>query len=183
MSDKWKILIGRILNARSPVERADTIGMFQYGLPRLGASEEALAAAESRIGALLPVDLREFLQAADGWPLCWHDVTFLGTGELERGTNSVVGSEAWGFIEAGVFEQLGVRPEALVLVAREAEFVDRFFMDLPTGNVLWIAGNLVERFASLAECLEFFVNIQGQDLREVRRAVAEAEAEGREPTA
>jgi hypothetical protein len=166
----WKIRIGRLLNARKRVQLADSLGLFGYGLPKLAASEESIRDAEQRLKVSLPVELRNFLEAANGWPLFWHHMSILGTEELERGSTQRLGTDLWGHIDPELLQDLGINPDSLLLVGLSAESIDRFVISVESGHVLWIAGDLIEDFESFSDCVEFFISIQDQDLDEVRKA-------------
>ena len=56
-------------------------------VPNPGASEQAIATAEARIGLALPPSYRAFLSLYDGWPRCFEGASLLGTAFI--GTRAV----------------------------------------------------------------------------------------------
>jgi len=55
-------------------------------VPNPGASAEAIAAAEARLGLALPPSYRAFLRSYDGWPRCFDGASLLGTACLGNRT-------------------------------------------------------------------------------------------------
>lgn len=77
----WPELVTRLREVQTEVQR---LAPFRdIGLvPNPGASEEAIAAAEKRLGFSLPPSYREFLRHHDGWPRFFDGATLLGTEAL-----------------------------------------------------------------------------------------------------
>jgi hypothetical protein len=55
-------------------------------VPNPGASQQAIAAAEARLGVPLPPSYRAFLAKHDGWPRCFDGASLLGTACLGNRT-------------------------------------------------------------------------------------------------
>lgn len=77
----WLKLVDRLRNINAEILR---LAPFRdLGLvPNPGASEEAIAAAEARIGFALPPSYREFLAHYDGFPRLFEGASLLGTANL-----------------------------------------------------------------------------------------------------
>lgn len=82
---KWKRRIGQHILAKNEIAKVDTANLFRYRLPRMACAEHTLVACEVALGEPLPLEFREFLLCADGWPTFKQDWDLFDTAELLGG--------------------------------------------------------------------------------------------------
>jgi hypothetical protein len=127
----WQTLVARLREVQSEVQRLAPfrdIGL----IPNPGASEEAIQAAEKRLGLPLPPSYRDFLSHHDGWPRFFDGATLLGT--------AAIGTQRYDDLCRAVFEAaetpvpdigppLRERPPRMIPFAVDAEATTLFAFD------------------------------------------------------
>lgn len=63
----WKADIARVVYWKQVAAEHDRANALPWKLPRVGATLQAIDAAERMLGRRLPIQFREFLAFADGW--------------------------------------------------------------------------------------------------------------------
>ena len=64
---------------------ADWKGLWDYAIPHLHATEDAVASTEAQLGFRLPESYRGFLLASNGWPYFFQNMSILSTSDLLSG--------------------------------------------------------------------------------------------------
>jgi len=147
----WPDYIGwgwMIIQARM---EADWKGIWNYAIPHLHATEDAIASTEVQLGFRLPESYRGFLLAADGWPYFFQDMSILSTsdllgGELHEASQTQLELEEC--VEAMAAD--GVIAADHFPVAASLESIDVALMGKPgtpaEGTVSWVRGEVMQRY-------------------------------------
>ena len=159
---EWKIRIVEHARVKAAIEEADVSHLFEYTLPNLGATESQLRRAEASFASAQALDLnyRDFLKNANGWKAFYQSVDLFGTEELLGGGLWTLSQEKLsallendGAMAASLITRLDVMP-----IATSRDDLDVFFIGCGgspfVGQILWYAGEEVERFANFAEFFE-----------------------------
>ena len=131
---------------------ADWKGLWDYAIPHLHATEDAVASTEAQLGFRLPESYRGFLLASNGWPCFFQNMSILSTsdllsGELHKASQTQLESEecveamaADGVIAADHF------PVAASLVQTDVALMGK--PGTPAeGTVSWVRnGEVIERY-------------------------------------
>ena len=64
---------------------ADWKGLWDYAIPHLHATKDAVASTEAQLGFRLPESYRNFLLASNGWPCFFQNMSILSTSDLLSG--------------------------------------------------------------------------------------------------
>jgi hypothetical protein len=149
----WPTEIAVLGVIKSTMAGVDVERIFEYRLPRVGASEERLRAVEASLGHRLPTQYREFLAYGDGWPAFWQFVDLFGTHELEGEVGRRV-SELTPFVEPAL-AAIGLVPRQVLTIGVNRTAIDVFIIELDSGPapgaVHWIAGEEVQAFPDFHE--------------------------------
>ena len=158
MSD-WQELIGFSVLLRQRLNTVDPEpGLSPYTLPGLGASENQIAAAETRLAASLDPVYRDFLHYANGWSDFFTYVDLLGTEDFGQGEPWSKGTELLDlhYSEGPPRRELPPRDEVMVIGV--GAHVTDLFVSWRTGplvdggrNISWIAGEEVDRYSNFRE--------------------------------
>jgi hypothetical protein len=127
----WPALVARLREVQTEVQR---LAPFRdIGLvPNPGASEEAIAAAEKRLGFALPPSYRDFLSHHDGWPRFFDGATLLGTEALGTHRYDELCRAAFEAAETPVPDigpPLRKRPPRMIPFAADSEATTLFAFD------------------------------------------------------
>ena len=165
----WKREIAIAHLVKQKVSEVDANRLWKYYLPEVAASEPSIDAGEKRLGIRLDPEHRAFLKHADGWKAFFHAVDVFGVQDLVEGPRH---ERAIRLLES--LEDLkplcGFDREELLPIAVSATDIDLFVIskadsDRP-GVVLWLAGQLIDRFPSFAE---WFLAMVDYNRREYQR--------------
>ena len=149
--DEWKIAVAQMWSVKQRLSAVDHA--FEHRLPRVAATAMEIDDSERRIGETLHPEQGGFLSVAGGWPAFWHDVDVLGPAELGRGELWNDGLERLSLLEhegvvlAGVYMPVAVSrhdKDLFVISKRNGE---------NWGELLWLAGEEVDRFPTFREFL------------------------------
>jgi len=170
MSLDWKEQLTIACIVKDAVRAADANGVWQYYLPEVAATEEQVRTAERVVGGVLDGHYRDFLRHANGWKKALQNIDIHGTSELISEEARAHYHGLLDAIEDGVFLDAGVRRVDLNVIAGSRIEGDMFCIVKPpasqAGQVLWIAGTVVDRFPSFAE---FFLALVDYNRRELKR--------------
>ena len=149
----WQTEIAVMGAIKKAMSDADVERIFEYHLPRVGATEDRLEFVESRLGHRLPAQFREFLGFGDGWPAFWHLADLFGTSELV-GDAARQARDLMRFVEPGL-AAIGLSQEQVLTIMVNRTGIDVFVIELDTGTapgaVHWIAGEEVQAFPDFHE--------------------------------
>ena len=130
---------------------ADWKGLWDYAIPHLHATEDAIASTEVQLGFRLPESYRGFLLASNGWPYFFQNMSILSTsdllsGELHKASQTQLELEEC--VEAMAAD--GVITTDHFPVAASLESIDVALMGKPStpaaGTVSWVRGEVIERY-------------------------------------
>jgi hypothetical protein len=155
MAVDWKKRIVELLYIKQTIADLDSRGLWQYRLPGLAAREEKLEAVERHLGEPLDPRYREFLRYAGGWPAFYQTVDLFGPDDLLGGDRFRHATEMLGYVEDRVLRSAGVSKASLLPIAASPVDLDLFVMPRmlapQPGTVIWLAGDVVDRFPSFDE--------------------------------
>jgi hypothetical protein len=174
----WKYEIASTFTVQNEIARLDTDQLYNFTLPKVAASPEAVRACQQVLGFEFDDDFADFLNYADGW-----DSLAVGDGDL-FGTQDYKGSDR--FIETQKFLKEHADDGGLDIIQVSFDDVfpicmSRFAIDLyvmrkrhipGTSRVYWFAGYLVDEFPSflaynLSRLEEMKTGGQSTKLREI----------------
>ncbi|SEV82150.1 SMI1 / KNR4 family (SUKH-1) [Ruminococcaceae bacterium KH2T8] len=142
-----KDLIGYLYIVREKIRAADKDKLWEYSLPRVKATNEAVSSWEEQNGLVLPDAYKEFLLAANGWHNVFQDKDLFSLEELSLSKDNRyiqclndcidnihdVGDKTCLLPIGGTEYSYDLY---LIVLDRVSEFY---------GQVLWVAGEEVER--------------------------------------
>ena len=131
---------------------ADWKGLWDYAIPHLHATKDAVASTEAQLGFRLPESYRNFLLASNGWPYFYLDMTAFSTSDLLGGELHEAGQtqlESEECVEAMAAD--GVIAADHFPVAASLVQTDVALMGKPgtpaEGTVSWVRnGEVIERY-------------------------------------
>ena len=130
---------------------ADWKGLWDYAIPHLHATEEAVASTEARLGFRLPESYRGFLLASNGWPYFYQNMTIFSTSDLLGGELHEAGQtqlESEECVEAMAANGVIAADHFTVVASRES--IEIALMGKPgtpaEGTVSWVRGEVIERY-------------------------------------
>jgi hypothetical protein len=144
----WPAQIVRMVKVKEALAAADKQHLWGRHLPEVGASEEQLEAVERKLGKALDPHYREFLKFANGWRSFYQNVDLFGTAELVGGEKI---DYARRLLTATPDDVLKVPRGQLLPIAATLEDRDLFVLDSRTGEVIWLAGEEIDRYPSFDE--------------------------------
>ncbi|GIG41206.1 hypothetical protein [Cellulomonas phragmiteti] len=153
---RWSVMLGDLGIVTTQLAQAAP-AVYPLSAPRMGADDDALDGAESRVGYLLDRQHRELLAHADGWPGAFLDGDVLGTRDIGQGPLWDRGGTALDlFYEYGPVDGLPARAQLYpVFVAPHQHDVMALRLDGPLTDggheVLWFANELVDRWPNVRE--------------------------------
>jgi hypothetical protein len=164
----WRPDIVRLVEIKQAIDDADVERLWEFHLPKVAASEEELRDAEVALGTRLDPQYREFLGYADGWPSFFHTIDLFGTDDLAGSGRLDIANQKLDAVEPVVYEQAGLRRDALVPIASTTEDLDLFVMPVSDGQqgppVVWLAGDEVERFGSFDDFVDAMIDYNVREL-------------------
>jgi hypothetical protein len=144
----WPKEIVRMVKVKEDLAAADKQHLWGWHLPEVRASDEELATLEHAIGRPLEPHHREFLRFANGWRSFYQNVDLFGTTDLVGGAKM---EYARRLLDATPDEVLKVSRDQLLPIATTLEDRDLFVLNWRTGEVIWLAGEEVERYSNFGE--------------------------------
>ena len=150
----WRLDIVTAVTIDQALMRVDLDGLWEYSLPEPRASEEKIADTEDRLGYKLPGEYRSFLLYADGWQYFLQDVNLFGTSDLLGGE---LHDEAEELLEVAkeVLPPLEYDLDCFFPIAASMIQIDLFVIGKVgspwEGQVIWIAGDIIDEYESFLE--------------------------------
>lgn len=179
--EEWKALIGTYIVAQGVLARVDSIGLYEYRLPRVAATTDDIRKVEKSLEARLPDAYRNFLMCASGWPAFFNDIDLFGCRELLGHPLRKRAEEIVSATDESAFVTAGVPREDLVPIAVATEDIDVFVLALrgsSRGKVIWLAGGVIEIFDDFPQCFRAMLELLRDGVDELRHQVEELRAEG-----
>lgn len=151
----WRAQIAELVLIKQAISDADNLGLWEFHLPRVAASEAALSNVQRAIGWRLDEEYLSFLACADGWPSFFQSVDLFGVVDLGGGPRMDVARGLVSNLEHSVVENAGLSSAQLVPIAATTVDLDVFVSPVVDGvqqpTVVWIAGYEIDRFESFGE--------------------------------
>jgi len=153
---------------------ADWKGLWDYAIPHLHATEDAVASTEAQLGLRLPESYRGFLLASNGWPYFFQNMSILSTsdllsGELHKASQTQLELEEC--VEAMAAD--GVIATDHFPVAASLESIDVALMGKPDtpaeGTVSWVRGEVIERYDDFLDYYLTMMELNKLDIARLRR--------------
>lgn len=164
--DDWRKQIAIAHLVKKRVEELDVDGMWPHCLPEVAAIPEAIRNVEKLIGEPLDAKYREFLTFANGWRGFYHSVDLFGTGEFGGGPHWKIAEEILETLSP-IENLCGMLVSDLLPIAVSLDSIDIFVMSRShsrkPGEVIWFAGQLIDRFPDFDEFFLAMVDYNRQD--------------------
>jgi hypothetical protein len=155
MINDWKTEIAVGWKVLQAVKDADHEGLWSYHLPRVAAGEQEIRDTEKIIGFSIDPMYRAFLGYANGWPDFNHSTDLFGTNELRGGRLMDRAKEILSVICEEVWNGNQISACDVLPLAVSKDSIDVFAIVKPSressGQVIWFAGEVVERFVNFDE--------------------------------
>lgn len=162
---------------KQAIDDLDRGRLWEYRLPRVAATEEQLRDLEKALGEPLDPAYRLFLSFAGGWPAFLQEIDLFGPEDLLGGPSNQTAGAMLSYIEESVLEAAGMRREDLIPIAVSRHDLDLFVIRRPSarqpGEVLWLAGSVIDRYPNFDE---YFLAMMDHNRRELERLRATASA-------
>jgi hypothetical protein len=160
MITDWETEIAVAWRVLECTRQLDVAGLWEYHLPHLRATEQELRGTEAALGFQLDPVFRAFLAYANGWPDFYQTADLFGTRDLLDGPLMRSALELLSVTDDAVWGGLGVGSSGLLPIALAKHDKDLFAIVKPShrfsGQVVWLAGTLIDRFADFGE---FFLSM------------------------
>ena len=174
----WRLDIVTAVAVHQALMRVDVDGLWEYSLPELRASEEKIADTEERLGYKLPGEYRSFLLYADGWKYFLQDVNLFGTSDLLGGELHDAAEELLE-VAKEVLPPLDYDLDCFFPIAASMTQIDLFVIGKVgspwEGQVIWIAGDIIDEYESF---LEYFRSMVAYNKLEAEELAKEHGIEG-----
>jgi hypothetical protein len=164
----WRKQIAIAHLVKKRVAELDVEGMWPHCLPEVAATPEQLVQVEALIGEPLDAKYREFLGFANGWKAFYHSVDLFGTDEFVSGSNAHLTKELLGSLEP--LDQLcGLAASDVLPIAVSQDSIDLFVITRRhtqnPGEVIWFAGQVIDRFPNFDEYFLAMVDYNREDAK------------------
>lgn len=173
MGRDWHTEIAQLAQIKRAIYRADTAGLWNFHLPKPGASESELAAAEAHLGFRLDPDYRSFLSTANGWDAFHQTVDLFGTEDLMGSQRFRAANDMLEVTAPIVSEHGNLERDEVTAIAATTEDVDTFVMAHRGGQqgpvVVWLAGREIERYDSFKTYVQTMIRYNMKELEELAR--------------
>ena len=173
----WPAHIGLMVLTKQELHAADASDFFPWDLPAVAATEEKLAATETRLGFTLDPGHRAFLSQADGWRGFLAGADLLSSEELG-------GAEAQAELDTvnsewpdEMFEEAGLHQGALFAIAADPGIGLAFVMQHADGvaqpHVTWLYNGFGEQYATFEEFFTAMIADNLENIEDARRYAIE----------
>lgn len=169
MITDWKqeIAIGWLV--KQGMMEVDTKKIFPYYLPELAATDEQIIEAEKHLGYALDSRYREFLKCSNGWHGFWHSADLFGTGDLIAGPRHDNAEFILSFLDDDFLRSRELQRQHLLPISATSLDRDVLVITCPAsplpGQVVWFAGQEIERFNSFDDYFLAMIEYGRQDIK------------------
>lgn len=163
MSIDWKIEISKLVYVKQVIADLDKQKLWPHHLPRIAASNEDVANLENKIQRKIPDEYLEFLRFANGWSGFYQHVDLLGTDDYFNEELMAYADE--------IFKQTSFandRIEDLLIIATTRHDTDLFCLNLDSGEVVWFAGDEIERFETFDEFFLAMLDYNREEINDLK---------------
>lgn len=174
----WRLDIVTAVAVDQALMRVDVDELWEYSLPELRASEQEIADTEDRLDYKLPGEYRSFLLYADGWKYFLQNVSVFGTSDLLGGE---LHDQAEELLEVAkeVLPPLEYDLDCFFPIAASMTQIDLFVIGKVgspwEGQVIWIAGDIIDEYESF---LEYFRSMVAYNKKQAKDFAEEYGIEG-----
>jgi len=162
-------LIATMILVKQEIQKFDKEELWEYYLPEIAASEDAIIRTESLQGFSIDSNYKAFLKHADGWLRFYQSVDLFGTKELNDSLKMNYANNILNAIEDSVLDNSGFLRDQLLPIAATSIDKDLFVITKPNslkpGIVIWFAGDEIDRFESFTE---FFLAMTDYNREELK---------------
>lgn len=155
MIQDWKQEIAVAWLVRQEMMELDKLKKWPYHLPELAATDVQITKAEQHLGHSIDPRYKAFLKCANGWPAFYQAVDLFGTDDLIGGLRNENAEFVFSFLDDITLKKSKVKREELLPIAATKLDRDLFVITRPTskspGNVIWFAGDEIDRFTTFDE--------------------------------
>ncbi|MEM5421233.1 SMI1/KNR4 family protein [Paraburkholderia ferrariae] len=166
----WIQEIAKLAYIKQVLAEADQRKLWPHHLPAVAATPAQIEAVEAALGTRLDRNYAELLLHADGWRGFYQTVDLFGTADLLGSEKMSAARELLGAVDDDVISATRNRRNDLLPIAATTQDRDLFVLTLPKaeapGEVLWLAGELIDRFTNVGE---FFLAMMDYNRLEVAR--------------
>ncbi|MHA6194732.1 SMI1/KNR4 family protein [Pseudomonas wadenswilerensis] len=156
----WPEEIVKLVIVKQALAEVDSASLFPFYLPGVAAGESSISAVEKNFEKALDSKYAGFLRYANGWRGFFQTVDLFGTDDLLGSEKMLAAQEMLTYIDDSVIFSAGFSRRELLPIAASASDKDLFVIAKPDsaspGEVLWLAGDLVDRFEDFDE---FFLSM------------------------
>ena len=150
----WRSDITKAITVQQACMRVDVDELWEYSLPEPRASEQEIVDAERQLGCRLPEQYRSFLLHANGWRCFYQDVNLFGTSDLLGGELHDTAEELLE-VAKEVLPPLEYDLDCFFPIAASMTQIDLFVIGKVgspwEGQVIWIAGDIIDEYESFLE--------------------------------
>ncbi|AZK44862.1 SMI1/KNR4 family protein [Paenibacillus lentus] len=165
----WIETIAIMILVKQDMEKYDEEGLWEYHLPEVAASEELLIKTEQHLGYHLDSEYKEFLKYANGWKSFYQSVDLFGTNELVSSSDMDYAVNILNAIEDSVIFECGVPRDELLPIAVTKIDKDLFVItklnSSNPGQVIWFAGEEIDRFDNFKEFFLSMIDYNREELK------------------
>ena len=174
MNEDWKASIAKIVYWKQMIHDLDELEAFPWHFPRTAATGEQIARAEDHMKARFSKSYRDFLSLADGWEGFCITTNLFGTPEFLDGK----ADEVRGRLDVQDYLLSVGISDSYVVPIGAAEFDTDVFLLISeesgglAGEVIWIAGEEVDRFPDFRDFFEAMINYNARIAQNLANAGA-----------
>ncbi len=167
----WRPHILSLIEVKQAIDDHDRLRRWQYTFPSVAASETQIQSVEQALGLRIEPGYRGFLRYANGWRSFFQGVHLFGVEQLIEGSLRDSANELISGYDDAFFRHLGAPREAIVPIAVSPEDKDLFVMvkqgSLLSTPVIWLAGEMVERFESFEQFFQSMLEYSKHDFHDI----------------
>ena len=161
MAFDWKIEISKMVYIKQTIADLDHENLWTHSFSQVAATENEIIQVEKNIGTPLDSTFKDFLLHANGWKGFYQSVDLFGTLDLLDEEKMRV---AISLLDQTSMKSSNVNLECMLPIGATLVDLDVFCLDLRTGNIIWFAGNEIERYPNF---IEFFLTMLDYNREEV----------------
>lgn len=169
LMDKWKERLVAMLMVRNELYQADKEQLWEYYYPEVAAEMSEIVFSQEKLQIKLSEEYIDFLLCANGWKCFYQLVDLFGTKDFE--TEIMSYAKTLLNVEVEYDESLYSIKDCLFPVAVSRTDKDLFVMVLAEGKeygqVIWLAGGVIERFHSFSEFFEAMIEYNKEELEDI----------------
>jgi len=168
MNIDWKSEIAKMVYIHQAISKLDVTKLWDHKLPRKSADLCDITKAEEELSITLPIDYKEFLKHANGWPCFYQYVDLFGCMDYLGSKEFRTACDSLKLLPISKLQRDNLLP-----IAATSDDIDLFCLNLSTHKVIWYAGGEIEQFSSFSE---FFLSMMDYNRREYRKLLQESGA-------